>query len=495
MKIRSEHLVLLAVVAPFASAARTIEIVNECDFSVWPAVSAFSGNEEAYTDEPGWEAKPGSKKAITVPSTWMGRIWGRRACVTDTSGKLVCVAGGCDNGLDCGEAVLAEATALELRLQSSTNGQYDVIDLQNGGGWSIPTKVSPEATKCAEIECTPDLEGCPKEEMQLKDSYGVILGCASACFAGVGEAEIQCCMGDHQTSDTCTSDMIFAYDYFKAPCKNSYAYFQDRKATTVDILCPAEGDPGFTLTFCYDGNGLVGDGGSTGSSGGSSTKTKSGESGAATGEEGVPTGTAASKPSDIPALSSAAAPQNITSATGSATASGSASASGHASAASTGATASSTKGAGTSDDADEDDSTATGTATAASSSSSGSDWTSGEVLGMSTPIFAAVVGGVAVVGILAVVGVCLCMRKKGTSPAAGRQAVSDDAVSAAGPGMGQSQASNNPGQSYSLGRKRSSGRRALLAQHESSDSEASSSAFSEEEDEKPARRASQRSRR
>jgi len=34
-----------------------------------------------------------------------------------------------------GQSVISESTALEFRLKSSTEGQYDVYNLQNGGGW------------------------------------------------------------------------------------------------------------------------------------------------------------------------------------------------------------------------------------------------------------------------------------------------------------------------------------------------------------------------
>jgi hypothetical protein len=55
-------------------AQRTIVVENRCDYTVYPAVSPFPGNEEAYTGEPGWESPAGKKHSITVPSTWSGRI-------------------------------------------------------------------------------------------------------------------------------------------------------------------------------------------------------------------------------------------------------------------------------------------------------------------------------------------------------------------------------------------------------------------------------------
>ncbi|GAA5851491.1 hypothetical protein JCM5353_001600, partial [Sporobolomyces roseus] len=135
MGLTLPRILALALLARLSIAQRTVVIENRCDYTVWPAVSGFPDLEEAYSGEPGWESKAGSKASITVPSKWMGRIWGRRGCMTRADGYLICVAGGCEGGLDCGESVISESTALELRLESSTNGQYDVYDLQNGGGW------------------------------------------------------------------------------------------------------------------------------------------------------------------------------------------------------------------------------------------------------------------------------------------------------------------------------------------------------------------------
>lgn len=87
--------------------------------------------------------------------------------------------------------------------------------------------------------------------------------------------------GDYADPKKCTPDKIIGYDYFKG-CKNAYAYFvrrpvalslsnlfarahhtelgrtpvqQDRTSNTVDMLCPSEDEPGYTLTFCPDGDG------------------------------------------------------------------------------------------------------------------------------------------------------------------------------------------------------------------------------------------------
>ncbi|GAA5859706.1 hypothetical protein JCM5353_003605, partial [Sporobolomyces roseus] len=331
--------------------------------------------------------------------------------------------------------------------------------------------------KCEPVSCTPDLDNCPKEEMKLKDSYGEVLGCSSACFAHIGDSAQQCCTGDYGDSSKCKPEQIIGYEYFKTPCKSSYAYFQvilsflkDRSTTTVDMLCPSEGDPGFTLTFCPDGDG--GKSNSTAEAGESGAGTKSGAS-AATQGDGQPTGTGQAKPTDIPALSSAQTVANATETNGSLPALETSS--GGSSTLSSSSTTSSTS-------AEDGDATAASSEETSDGSSGSSN--EGEIAGMSVPVFVSVIGGgIVVVGALALLGFCLCVKKKGRTQTRG---VAEEG----GPGEGQGREMNNNPAQNALGHRRSSKRRALLAQ------ESSGSEFSSSDDEKvPARRASSRSSR
>ncbi|KAL7343920.1 thaumatin [Rhodotorula toruloides] len=218
----------VGVLAGTSLAARTIEIQNACSYTVFPAISSLGGGTEAYNGEHGWESPSGSTKSISVPNAWAGRVWGRHGCVKSSDGATVnCVTGGCTgNKVQCGDGELGgAATSAEFRLQSQANGQVDMYDLQNGGGWGIPIGIKPQQGGCDAISCTPTLSTCPDARLMLKDSYGQILGCNSACYAGVGDTNIQCCKGDYASPQACTPDKIQFYSYFKAGCKNAYAYF------------------------------------------------------------------------------------------------------------------------------------------------------------------------------------------------------------------------------------------------------------------------------
>ncbi|GAA5972332.1 hypothetical protein JCM11641_002412 [Rhodosporidiobolus odoratus] len=474
--ILSASLAVVAFAGSSSAGGRTIKIVNKCSFSVWPVVSPFTNQKEPYADDKAWEATSGSSKSITVSSKFTGRIWARHGCVKQTDGTLNCVTGACaDNAFECKDGELGTATNLELRLSSSNNGQYDVIDLQNGGGWSMPVEVVPEGDDCSSISCTPTLSTCPAE-LALQDSYGNVLGCLSSCYAHVGDAAVQCCSGDYSNADSCTPDLITYRDYFKNACPHAYSYFQDSRTgqPTVDYLCSSEDDPGFTFTFCPDGDGdsAGGNAGAAGASGaksGSNASASGGKGGSAAGSDktasgaaGQPTGSGGdAAPSGIAALTSAASvdassalsiqqadsvtPTKAPASTGAAVPSSSPSSSSGSSS------------------AEEDSSDSEGT-----------------TLGMSSTMLWGLIAVVAVFAILAIGITAFCVHRRRQKQAAqANEAASDTEAGSAGgqaASMSQAKTGNNPAQNYNtLGRSGSSRSRASRALLSSSDSGSSSS--------------------
>ena len=306
------------------------------------------------------------------------------------------------------------ATSVEFRLRTAQNGEYDVYDLNNGGGWGVPVGVKPVGKNCDSISCTPTLATCPDPKLALKDSYGQILGCASACYGGIGNSDQQCCNGAFAEAAKCTPDLIQFYSYFKEPCRHAYAYYQDSRqgSPTVNFLCKAEGDPGFMVTFCPEGDGDSGPKGGAATSTGRKTKSTGG--GAATGNTnesgkiGEPTGTAAAvtQPSDIPAIS-AVPSLNVTSTNPAeeATAPPAGPTSPPVNASDEGAAATSTAPATATDDA---------TASAADASSAASESAVPEETpgGISKTAMIGVGVGIALVAVLGVVVACVVSRRK-----------------------------------------------------------------------------------
>ncbi|BGO99254.1 hypothetical protein RTBOTA2_000325 [Rhodotorula toruloides] len=472
-------------------AARTIEIQNACSYTVFPAISSLGGGTEAYNGEHGWESPSGSTKSIAVPNAWAGRVWGRHGCVKSSDGATVnCVTGGCTgNKIQCGDGELGgAATSAEFRLQSQANGQVDMYDLQNGGGWGVPIGIKPQQSGCDAVSCTPTLSTCPDARLMLKDSYGQVLGCNSACYAGIGDSNIQCCKGDYASPQTCTPDKIQFYSYFKAGCKNAYAYFQDSNANgdETGFVCKSSGNSGFTVIFCPEGDGDSAGGKSGGkttkasSSGGAATRsgdtTRSGNPGQAT----VTNDLSASLPASSAISTGAASANSTASASASSSTSGSASDSGAAA-------------VPTATDATVAESVPTGTATAdEANASTTAGTTTSSPTSLSKPVIFAIGGGIVLIAIVGVILVCFISRRKN------RQDAAAAAQGAPAPAQGRSKkpppgsdeeataadTNRNPAQGYNaLGhpsRRRS--RHALLSS--ASESESDSSLFSPSEDEK-----------
>ncbi|KAL8278514.1 hypothetical protein RQP46_009006 [Phenoliferia psychrophenolica] len=62
--------------------------------------------------------------------------------------------------------------------------------------------------------------------MQEKTASGVIIGCLSACMAGInaGTNSNNCCSGTMDDRDKCLQTGVDHYDYFKAGCTHAYAF-------------------------------------------------------------------------------------------------------------------------------------------------------------------------------------------------------------------------------------------------------------------------------
>ncbi|KAJ7224953.1 thaumatin, partial [Mycena haematopus] len=98
-------------------ADRSITVLNDCPFVIWPAVGTrsfvmllqylsvskfFTSSGGLPEQAPGWEAQPSTGLTFTTPDDWNGRIWGRRNCNFSTNpGPNSCLDGGCNGGLIC----------------------------------------------------------------------------------------------------------------------------------------------------------------------------------------------------------------------------------------------------------------------------------------------------------------------------------------------------------------------------------------------------------
>ncbi|KAI0710074.1 thaumatin-like protein [Earliella scabrosa] len=247
--------VALAVLASGA-AARQMTVVNNCAFTIWPALFTDLNVSPSSPDQPtGWEQGAGQTVSFQVPNDWQaGRIWGRRDCDFSQGppGPTQCASGGCNGGLECDPSTgtgVPPVTLAEFTL--GINGQPDNYDVSVVDGYNLPIGIS-NNQGCPEGSCAADLNAnCPQELRGPTNGNGQLVGCNSACSAGLDDPNdsANCCSGSHDTPETCPVDGVQFYDYFKNACPDAYAYAYDEPSGALKT-CPVERNADYTVTFC-----------------------------------------------------------------------------------------------------------------------------------------------------------------------------------------------------------------------------------------------------
>ncbi|GAA5877213.1 hypothetical protein JCM3774_000119 [Rhodotorula dairenensis] len=235
-----------------AAAQRQFEINNNCAETLWPALTNQGPeNLRSYSGLRGWMAPPGHRQTLSLPENWNGRIWPRRMCNFNYGGSGSCVTGSCESGINCKDHEGDFFSLGEFNLNSW--GGLDFYDLSFVAGFDVPMSIAPDG--CQRLACTPDITAiCPDERMKKRDASGRVLGCRSACFAGIN-AEVpsmNCCSGIYESIPACVPEHIDFYGLFKPICPNAFWYPRDQREGNpqVDWACPAGSKPKYTITFC-----------------------------------------------------------------------------------------------------------------------------------------------------------------------------------------------------------------------------------------------------
>ncbi|KAA1473932.1 Osmotin, thaumatin-like protein [Dentipellis sp. KUC8613] len=253
--MRSATILSFLGLAGTGALARTFTVANNCPYTVWPAIFTDLNVGSAAPNFPtGWESPPLSSVSFFVPDNWRaGRIWGRRECNFKTSGPNSCVTGGCNGGLLCdphsGTGV-PPATLAQFTLSNNAHSA-DFYDVSVVDGFNIPMRITTNAG-CPVAECAADLNAhCPAEIAGPRDPSGTIVGCKSACEAGLASDPSNspnCCTGSYNTPATCPPSGVDYYYYFKDRCPRAYAYAYDDG--TALQTCDENHLANYVITFC-----------------------------------------------------------------------------------------------------------------------------------------------------------------------------------------------------------------------------------------------------
>ncbi|KAI8828726.1 thaumatin, partial [Chytriomyces cf. hyalinus JEL632] len=115
---------------------RKFTLINKCKSEVWPALQGAGGTTPPFNGGiPG--LKSGQKVTLRLPNPFLsGRIWPRTDCRQGADGKINCLTGDCEYGVECGGlSNRIPATLLEFSLDAS--GGKDYYDLSLVDGYSI----------------------------------------------------------------------------------------------------------------------------------------------------------------------------------------------------------------------------------------------------------------------------------------------------------------------------------------------------------------------
>ncbi|KAL8462871.1 hypothetical protein ACS0TY_032946 [Phlomoides rotata] len=233
---------LLSFVGPiYSSDGIQLVIENNCKENIWPAILGTAGQQTL--SDGGFSLRSGQQAVVEAPKWWSGRIWARRGCCFDESGKGSCETGDCNGQLNCGGGGgEAPATVVEMTLGTESNPMhyYDVslVDGFNLAVAMIP--VGAGGAGCGVAACEADVnECCPGNLAVVKG--GRVVGCKSLCLATGGD-EV-CCRGEYGSPMRCKPT---AYaKLFKEICPRAYSYAYD-EASGLKV-CRADR---YFITFC-----------------------------------------------------------------------------------------------------------------------------------------------------------------------------------------------------------------------------------------------------
>ncbi|KAK3434409.1 hypothetical protein EUGRSUZ_D01894 [Eucalyptus grandis] len=217
---------LLSLFLTCANAA-TVDIINNCPYTVWAAAA------------PGGPEAPGGGRRLDRGQSWslnmspgmkQGRIWARTNCQFDVAGKGKCQTGDCDGVYECTSSGQPPITAAEYTLNTSSGVDYFDISLVDG--FNVPMGFSATSDGCPlGINCTADINGqCPA---QLKAPGG----CNNPCT--VFKTDQYCC-----NSASCGPTNFSKF--FKDRCPDAFSYPMDDQTST--FTCPA--GTNYRVVFC-----------------------------------------------------------------------------------------------------------------------------------------------------------------------------------------------------------------------------------------------------
>lgn len=269
-----------------AGNTRMVTLINNCNEKVWWAVVT---NDKGLDCGSGFYGLPasgggelsasGGRQTITVNLEkvcgnnykWSGNFYGRTGCKFTSAGVGLCETGGCGDQLHCKPGVGGSPpkTLTEFTFQSNDHDTYDV---SNVDGANLPIKIRPTSIisnprrdkyGCGDSACLFDFrrESNPTDQsyclndLKMRNSKGVLVGCKSACtaFDAGNRDRMQnsqyCCTGTYfgpaRRNNYGNCPPTNYSKFFKGKCGDAYSWPQDDDNSTFSCVAT-----GYEVTFC-----------------------------------------------------------------------------------------------------------------------------------------------------------------------------------------------------------------------------------------------------
>ncbi|VFR03288.1 unnamed protein product [Cuscuta campestris] len=222
-----------------------LTLVNNCPFTVWPAIQPNAGHP--VLERGGFALHTFTHRSFPAPAThWSGRIWARTGC-TDSYGHFSCATGDCGGRLECnglGGATPSTLVQLDLHHGHADFSSYAVSLVD---GFNLPMTVTPHEGKgvCPVVGCRPNLlDTCPPPlHFRSNGGHGPVVACKSGCEAF--KTDELCCRGHFNSVQTCTASDYSKF--FKSACPETFTYAHDAPSLMHQCSEPRE----IKVIFCH----------------------------------------------------------------------------------------------------------------------------------------------------------------------------------------------------------------------------------------------------
>ncbi|XP_057956078.1 osmotin-like protein [Malania oleifera] len=237
------YLLVLCTVAQATHPGLILTVVNNCPFTIWPAIQPNAGH--VLPERGGFALETLTHHSFYAPAQhWSGRIWGRTGC-THHNGHFTCATGDCGGRIQCeGLGGATPATLAQFTLHHG-HADFSSYGVSLVDGFNLPMTVTPHEGKgvCPVVGCRVNLlETCPPQ-LQVRGAAGHVVGCKSGCEA-FGTDEL-CCRNHYNSPQTCKASIYS--DFFKHSCPNTFTFAHDSPSLIHECSAPRE----LKVIFCH----------------------------------------------------------------------------------------------------------------------------------------------------------------------------------------------------------------------------------------------------